>query len=65
MGEIRMEKGANPGQHNLKVEVSDSQATVVATVIVNIITIEEDAVMSSGSMTIPGMTCISVGSDRD
>ena len=53
-----MEKGANPGQHNLKVEVSDSHATVVATVIVNIITIEEDAVMSSGSMTIPGMMII-------
>ena len=49
-----MEKGANPGQHNLKVEVSDRHATVIVT----IITIEEDAVMSSGSMTIPGMMII-------
>ena len=54
MGQITMKKGVNPSVHNLKVEVRDSRATAVATVIVNVVNIDDDAVLSSGSLTVPG-----------
>ena len=54
MGQITMKQGVNPAVHNLKVEVRDELATVVATVIVNVVNIDDDAVLSSGSLTVPG-----------
>lgn len=56
-GVITMLEGAPRGQHVLKVSVLDStqSRTVESTVNVNIVYIEQDAVMSSGSMRLQGV----------
>ena len=54
-GMLIMERGAPRGEHEFKVEVSDSLGSAICTVRVNISYIEPEHVRSSGSMRLTGM----------
>ena len=54
-GELTMEQGVPKGEHLFTVKVTDSGGNeVISTVIVNVIYLEEEQVMSSGSMRLSG-----------